>query len=368
MFAYLVRRLGLSVALLAVTVLGTFLLHEALPGDPAAAVLGKQFKPEEAHEMRERWGLNDPLPQQFGRYVTAVAAGDLGKSNTTEIPVVEELKRVLPATVELSLCALFLATLLGITLGVTTACRPRSWWDLAGLTTALAGVSLPIFWLGLLVILAFATGGFVPRASQALVDAGYLFESLNFTGLPKDGRFDPGKISLAKYVAATPSATGCYWYDTLFVARDPGAFWHVVRHLVLPSIVLSSVPMAVIARITRAAVGDALLQDYIRTARAKGLSAGRVVAKHALRNAAIPVVTSIGTQLGYLLGGAVLTETVFSWPGMGRYMVDAIINLDIKPLQGCVLVVAVGFVIVNLLVDLSYGLLDPRVRSQGGGA
>jgi ABC-type dipeptide/oligopeptide/nickel transport system permease component len=351
-FVYIVRRLGISVVLLAVAILATFLLHHALPGDPAAAVLGKQYTEEGAHEMRERLGLNDPLATQFGRYLGNVVSGDLGRSHVSNELVTDELKRVLPATVELGVCALFLATFVGITLGIVTAMRPRTWWDVGGLTLALAGVSLPIFWLGFLAIQFFGEGGTLAAAT-------------GMHGLPLGGRFSAAEIELGKYVAETPSATGFFLYDTLFVARDPGAFWHVVKHLLLPAVVLSSVPTAVIARITRASMGEALLQDYIRTARSKGLPQRVVVLKHALRNAAIPVTTSIGTQLGYLLGGAVLTETIFQWPGMGTYVVQSILNLDVKPLQACVLVVAIGFVFVNLLVDISYGFLDPRVSADG---
>ncbi len=352
MLAYILRRLGLSALLLAVVVAATFALHHLLPGDPAAAVLGKQYTAEGAHELREQLGLNDPLPEQFVRYVGEVSRGELGRSHVTNDLVSEELKRVLPATIELSVLALILATLLGVTLGVLTSLRPRSWWDVAGLITALAGVSLPIFWLAFLAVQTFGEGGTAAT-------------SLGVKGLPLGGRFSPAEFSLGQWVHETPGATGFFLWDTLFVAGDMQVFKHVAKHLLLPAVILSSVPMAVIARITRASVGEVLLQDYIRTARAKGLRARTVVTKHALRNAAIPIVTSVGTQLGYLLGGAVLTETIFQWPGMGTYIVHAIKNLDIKPLQACVLIIAVGFVIVNLLVDVSYAYLDPRVRATG---
>ena len=353
MLVYIVRRLGLSVVLLGVAIFATFVLHHALPGDPAVALLGKQYTKEGAQEMRARLGLDDPLPTQFVHYVGDVLSGDLGRSHLSTKLVTEELKRVLPATIELSMSALILATFVGITLGIATAMRPRTWWDVGGLTLALAGVSLPIFWLGFLAIQFFGEGGTLAS-----------FTGLH--GLPLGGRFSAAEIKLGQYVADTPAATGFFLYDTLFVAHDVDAFWHVVKHLLLPAVVLASVPMAVIARITRASMGEALLQDYIRTARSKGLPTRVVVLKHALRNAAIPVTTSIGTQLGYLLGGAVLTETIFQWPGMGTYIVDSIKYLDIKPLQACVLVVAIGFVVVNLVVDIGYGFLDPRVRASGG--
>ena len=352
MLAHVARRLGLSALLLVVVVLATFLLHHLLPGDPAAAVLGKQYTAAGAFEMRERLGLNDPLPVQFVRYVGEVARGDLGRSHVSNGLVAGELRRVLPATIELSLAALLLATLTGVSLGILTSLRPRSWWDVAGLTAALAGVSLPIFWLAFLALQVFGEGGTLASAT-------------GLGGLPLGGRYSPAVLKLGQWVEDTPAATGFFLWDTAVVARDGAAFRHVLTHLLLPAVVLSSVPTAVIARITRASMGEVLLMDYVRTARAKGLPRRAVVLRHALRNAAIPVVTSIGTQLGYLLGGAVLTETIFQWPGMGTYVVQAILNLDVKPLQACVLVIAVGFVVVNLLVDLSYAWLDPRVKAPG---
>jgi peptide/nickel transport system permease protein len=352
LLAYVIRRLGVSAILLLVVVLATFLLHHALPGDPAAAVLGKQYTKESAHEFREKLGLNDPLHEQFGRYVANVAQGDLGRSHNSNNLVTEDLKRRLPATIELGVAAMIIATFVGIGLGVFTAVRPRSWWDVAGLTAALAGVSLPIFWLGFMALQVFGEGGALASAT-------------GFGGLPLGNRSSPAEYKLVTWVAETPGATGFFLWDTLFVARDPQVFLHVCKHLLLPAVVLSSVPMAVIARITRASMGEALLQDYVRTARAKGLRGRTVVLKHALRNASIPITTAIGTQLGYMLGGAVLTETIFEWPGMGTYVVAAILDLDVKPLQACVLVIAVGFVFVNLAVDVSYAFLDPRVGTPG---
>ena len=350
MLAYLARRLAISALLLGCVVFLTFVLHHALPGDPAAAVLGHKFTAQQAEEMRERLGLDDSLPVQFARYVGRLTRGDLGRSRVSNVPVTEELARALPATIELGLLAVLLATVLGMSLGVFTALHPRTWWDVAGLTAALGGVSLPIFWLGFLAIELFGVGGTLSSASGG-----------GFGGLPLSDRFNAGLFPLDR-MAGQPWATGFLLIDTLTVGRNPEAFWHCVSHIILPAAVLASVPTAVIARITRAALGEVLLQDYIRTARAKGLTKARIVARHAMRNAAIPVVTSIGTQLGYLMGGAVLTETVFEWPGMGRYAVAAVKNLDIEPLQACVLVVAVAFLTVNLLVDLSYGWIDPRVE------
>lgn len=411
MLAYLARRLALSAVLLLGVVLAVFLLHHALPMDPAAALLGKNYSAEKAHELREERGLNDPLPIQFGRYLGELSQGDLGTSHVSNVPVTEELKAALPATIELGLTALLLASLLGVGLGILTSLRPRTWWDVSGLTLALVGVSLPIFWLGFLAVAVFGDNGTLETRGQALLassgggpgiyalaavagaffvspvlvfgrktwpalgrplgagvvlvlgalaGAGLLHFVFGFRGLPLGARFDASVWPLGD-LAKQPGATGFLLYDTLVVGRSTEAFAHVCSHLLLPALVLSSVPTAIIARITRAAMGEVLVQDYIRTAKAKGLAGRRVILKHALRNAAIPIVTTIGTQLGYLLGGAVLTETIFQWPGMGRYVVDAILSSDIKPLQASVLVVAVSFVLINLLVDLSYAWLDPRV-------
>lgn len=412
MLTYLARRLALSGVLLLGVVLAVFLLHHALPMDPAAALLGKNYSAEKAHELRESRGLNDPLPVQFLRYLGELSHGDLGTSHVSNVPVTQELAAALPATIELGLTALLLAILMGVGLGILTSLRPRTWWDVSGLTLALVGVSLPIFWLGFLAVAVFGDNGSLETRGQALLQtsggawwiylawalggailslpllvygkrtwpalgrpagrivvivlgglagAGLLHFVLGFRGLPMGGRFDASVWPLNTFVAETPGATGFLLYDTLFVARDSEAFAHVCSHLLLPALVLSSVPTAIIARITRAAMGEVLVQDYIRTARAKGLAARAVILKHALRNASIPIVTTVGTQLGYLIGGAVLTETIFQWPGMGRYVVDAILASDIKPLQASVLIVAVAFVLINLLVDLSYAWLDPRV-------
>ncbi|MBL4844382.1 MAG: ABC transporter permease [Planctomycetes bacterium] len=412
MLAYLARRLALSGVLLLGVVLAVFLLHHALPMDPAAALLGKNYSAEKAHELREGLGLNDPLPVQFLRYLGALSRGDLGRSHVSNVLVTEELKKALPATIELGLTALLLAILLGVGLGILTSLRPRTWWDVGGLTVALVGVSLPIFWLGFLAVALFGDNGALETRGQALLASsgggwfpysagalgglllvsplmyvgkrfwaflgrpagrvllglggcalglGFVHFLFGFSGLPLGGRFNASVWELNTFVAETPGTTGFLLYDTLVVGRDADAFFHVCSHLLLPALVLSSVPTAIIARITRASMGEVLVQDYIRTAKAKGLTGRAVVLKHALRNAAIPIVTTIGTQLGYLIGGAVLTETIFQWPGMGRYVVDAILASDIKPLQASVLIVAVSFVVLNLVVDLSYAWLDPRV-------
>jgi peptide/nickel transport system permease protein len=352
---YYLRRSLLSGSMLFVVIVLTFALYHLLPGDPAAAVLGKQYSAAAAERFRQEQGLDRPLTIQLWRYLGALARGDLGRSHVTNRPVAHELARRLPATLELSLLALACAAGAGITIGVISARWPGGWWDTCGLLLALAGTSLPIFFLGLLALQLFGSNGWLVQTS-----------GWSALGLPLGGRWDPARYDLAGFIESTPGASGFLLYDTLIVARDPQVFLHVVRHLILPVLVLATVPVAVIARITRAAMLDALQQDYVRTARAKGLREHSVIWRHALRNALIPIVTTIGTQLGYLVGGAVLTETIFEWPGMGRYAVEAILDIDVKPLQGVILVVAGGFVVINLIVDISYALIDPRLRRGGG--
>jgi len=340
-----------------------FLMVYLLPGDATAVLLGKQWTPDRAEALRIELGLNDSVFAQFGRFIEGVVLhGDFGRSSATNQPVAEELASRLPATIELALAAMIIATIGGVLIGVWTAIKPRSWRDMLGLTGALAGVSVPIFLLGFLAIAAFSTGGWFDFSAAEHFGAG---GEESFFPLPQSGRYSLNLYPLEEFVAQHPKATGFYLHDTLFVAESWAAFWDVLRHLILPALVLATVPMAIITRITRASVGEALMQDYIRTARAKGLSRRTIVFKHALRNASIPIVTTAGSQLGYLLGGAVLTETIFQWPGMGRYMVTAVENQDVRPLQACILIAATAFLCVNFLVDASYALLDPRVRRSG---
>lgn len=353
MLSYIARRLLVAVPLLLLVLLATFAMGFALPGDPVQMMLGKYSTPEQEKQLRADLGLDQPVPVQFATYVGNVAQGDLGRSYTTKIPVTRELSARVPATAELAVAAMLLATVFGVSLGLLTALKPRSWWDMLGLSGALAGVSIPIFWLGLLVIRAVRPGGWI----SGLIPG--------FSGMPAGGRYSSEWSNLPTAVEETAGTTGLYLWDTLFVFGEWEAFLDVLAHLAIPAMVLATVPAAMIARITRASVGEAMLQDYIRTARAKGLPTRTIVTRHALRNAAIPIVTTVGTQLGYLLGGAVLTETIFGWPGVGTYVVYAIENRDWPQLQGAVLFVAVAFIVINLLVDLSYGFLDPRVRVTG---
>jgi dipeptide transport system permease protein len=285
-------------------------------------------------ELLAQLGLERPLPIQFLDYVWNVLQGDFGKSISTKETVLSEFFGRFPATVELAFCAMVFALVIGIPAGVLAAERRGSIYDHALMGTALTGYSMPIFWWGLLLILLF---------------------SLQLDWTPVSGR-----ISLDYYFE---DATGFMLYDAL-VSDQEGAFKSAVMHLILPSIVLGTIPLAVIARMTRSAMLEVLGEDYVRTARAKGLSGFRVVGIHALRNALIPVVTVIGLQVGALMAGAILTENIFSWPGVGSWLVDAIYHRDYPTVQGGVLLIAAFVIIVNLSVDLIYGLLNPRIRGR----
>ncbi|MCA8918067.1 MAG: ABC transporter permease subunit [Planctomycetes bacterium] len=338
MFSFVLRRLMLSVPMLIGISIAAFLLLHALPGDPARAILGQRATAENVEQFRESQGLNDPLPTQYANFLKGLAEGDLGSSHRTNRPVVDELKERVPAMIELTVFAMLFACIVGISLGILAAIKPRTIWDFICLGFALIGVSMPIFWLGFLVQKALAGG-------LKLFPFGE-------------------RIDIAKW-PTFHSESGFYLYDSLFVYQNAELTFDVLHHLMLPAMVLATVPMALIARMTRANMLEVLDQDFIRTARAKGLAPRPVILRHAMRNAMIPVITAIGTQFGYLLGGAVLTETIFSWPGLGRYVIEAIDVLDAKPLQASVMLVAVVFITVNLLTDLSYAIIDPRLRHGG---
>jgi len=362
MIAYVVRRLLVAVPLLFAVVLACFVLMHALPGDPVTARLGPKHTPEAAARLRAELGLDQPMHVQFGRYMGDMARLDFGRDNGSR-PINEQLATHVPATIELALAAIILASIVGVSAGVLAAGRAGRTRDAVVMTASLAGVSIPIFWLGMLAQRLFREGGVIDRATgwggldvSGRVSVDTAAKLTNLENLAKFGGAD----------AAQP--TGFYLIDAAFIYRDWAMLADVLSHLALPAIVLATVPTAMIARITRAAVGAELGEDYVRTARAKGVLRHRIVRRHVLRNAAIAIVTTIGTQLGYLLGGAVLTETIFDWPGLGKYAVEAINRQEHRQLMAAVLVVAVGFVAINLLVDLSYGLLDPRVRVGGGKA
>ena len=331
MIQYTVRRVLLVIpVLLGVTFIAFGMLLAT--GDPTSALAGEHATPELRAAIRAELGLDDPLPLQYWRFLTRLTSGDLGVSIMTRIPVTTEIKQYFPATIELALAAMLIAVLVGIPLGILAGSRRNSFADLFTTFGALVGVSMPIFWLGLMMLWLFG---------------------LKLGWFPTTGR-------LSLDVGLAP-VTKLHVLDSLLTLNFPALF-SALHHLALPALALATIPTAFIARIARAAMIDVLGQDYIRTARAKGLIERLVVLKHALKNAMLPVITVIGLQMGSLLAGAILTETIFAWPGMGRWIVNGIMARNFPVVQGGVMVFALVFVFVNLLVDLSYGFLDPRVR------
>ena len=334
MLSYIIKRvLGVIPVLLCVSML-VFGFVRLIPGDPALVMLGERATEENIARVREQLGLNKPLPEQYLIFLGNALRGDLGRSILRQEPVTQEILRRFPATIELALAALLFAIAVGIPAGVISAVRRGSWFDSSSMLVALTGVSMPIFWLGLMLI--------------------YLFAVVLHL-LPTGGRLDAG----TKFVPIT----NLVLVDSLLRGNIP-VFFQGLRHLLLPALALATIPMAIIARMTRSSMLEVLGQDYIRTAQAKGLMARTVVVRHALRNAWLPIITVVGLQVGILLSGAILTETVFSWPGIGRWLVDAIYARDYPIVQGVTLVIALIFVVVNLSVDILYALVDPRIRFE----
>ena len=332
MLRFIVRRLILLLPILLGLSLLVFLWIRALPAGPAQSLLGERATPETIRQIEEQYGLNEPIHVQYWSYLKTVGKGDLGTTIRTRRPVTDELRERFPATIELTFAALLFATLLGVPLGFVAAKRYGTWVDHSSLVISLIGISIPIFFLAILLKYVFAVKlGLLPTV---------------------------GRISV---LIDLEHPTNFYLIDAL-IAGDPEAFWDVSKHLILPAIALGSIPLAITARITRAAVLDVQNEDYIRTARAKGLPTRIVDMRHIFRNAMLPIVTIIGLQMGLLLSGAVLTETVFAFPGMGTWLVEAIRQRDYAILQGGILFVSFVFVIVNLLVDISYALINPRIR------
>lgn len=313
-----------------------FIWIRALPGSPAQALLGERATDQSIAQVRDQYGLDDPIYEQYWRYVDATFLEfNLGTSIASRRPITEEIRERFPATVELALAAMFFATVIGIPLGFLAAKRHGSAVDHASLFLSLIGVSIPIFFLALILKWVFA------------VELGWL---------PSVGRQD--------VLIDADHPTNFYVVDGL-VTGNWTAAWDAFKHLILPAIALGSIPLAIIARITRASVLDVQNEDYVRTARAKGISGRAVDSRHVLRNAMLPISTIVGLQVGLLLSGAILTETVFAFPGIGTWLQAAIENRDYPVIQGGVLFVAIVVVVVNLLVDLSYGLLNPRIRLAG---
>jgi peptide/nickel transport system permease protein len=331
---FILRRLILLLPiLLGLTVL-VFLFIRALPGDPAAAILGERATPESIARVRDALGLDEPLIDQYLAYLSGILRLDFGSSFITNRDVTDDFLQRFPATIELTIAAMLFAITLGIPLGIMTAKRSGSWFDSAGTIVALIGISIPIFFLGLMLKFVFA---------------------IQWPILP-----DSGRIDLIEY-SSIPRVTNLMTIDTL-LAGSWGGFVDALRHLILPAIALGTIPLAIIMRITRASAIDVLNEDYVRTAHAKGLPSGTVDGRHVLRNALLPVVTVIGLQLGLLLGGAILTETIFGWGGVGKWIYDAVVNNDYQVIQSGVLLLALIFILVNLAVDVSYAFLNPRIR------
>lgn len=332
MLRYIIKRLVMVIPVLVGVTVIIFAITRVLAPDPAPVVLGEHATPAAMEAWREAHGLNDPIWLQYLKFVADACHGDLGRSYYSHQPVVGEIMARFPATVELAVCAIIVAAILGVTLGAIAAVRKNRLSDHISMLVALVGVSMPIFWSGIMLIILFS---------------GILHV------LPSNGRASP--------MLAPHGGTGLFLLDTL-ARGDLVAFRDVLAHLVLPVTALSLYSMAIITRMTRSSMLDTLGEDYVRTARAKGLANIVVSVKHALRNAMLPVSTVIGLQFGSLLGGAILTETVFSWPGIGKYTVDCVLKSDFPVVQGVVLLIAVIFVLINLAVDIIYAYLDPRIK------
>jgi peptide/nickel transport system permease protein len=328
-----VKRLLAALPNLVGVVIITFILTRALPGDPAAYFAGGAATQEAVAQVRAQLGLDRPLPEQFLRYVMALARGDLGLSLTTGQPVLHELLARLPASLELVLIALLLACAVALPLGVAAASRPGSWVDQLCRVLTTAGVSLPTFFTGLLLAYVF-------------------YFLLGWAPAPL-GRLDP-------MFAPPPLVTGLYLVDALLVG-DLSLWWASGRQIVLPTLTMALFVLAPIARMTRASMLQVLSADFVRTARASGLSKTTVQVRYALRNALLPVVTTLGMVFGFMLGSSVIVEKVFGWPGVGSYAIDALTASDYAPVQGFVLAMGVLFVLLNLAVDLLYTLIDPRI-------
>jgi dipeptide transport system permease protein len=334
MFRFLLRRLALTLPTFFALMFVTFMLIRLVPGDPIEVRRGERgISPERLAELRHEMGLDQPIWKQFFDYVWALLHGDFGTSIVSKTPVTHEFAALFPATLELTICAMTFAVVFGVVAGVIAASKRGSFYDQTLMGLALTGYSMPIFWWGLILILVMSN-------------------TLHLT--PVSGRVD-----LIKYYYQP--VTGFMLIDSV-ISGQKGAFLDAARHLILPTIVLGTIPLAVVARMTRSAMLEVLEEDYVRTARAKGLPMRRVIGLHALRNALIPVVTVIGLQVGTLLAGAVLTETIFSWPGVGKWLVESIGRRDYPALQGGIMLISTMVILVNLIVDLLYGLINPRIR------
>jgi peptide/nickel transport system permease protein len=331
-FAYSIRRIFSLIPVLLGLSLIVFFMIRAIPGDPAQVILGQLATKEAIADLTRELGLDQPWYVQYFTYLGGLLTGDLGESLRTKSAISTEIGPYLAATMELSFVAMLIAIIIGVNAGIVSAWFQNSWFDYGAMVLALVGVSMPIFWLGLMEQWLFA---------------------INLDILPTSGREEVRN--------PVEAITNFYIIDTLIQGRTD-QFVDVLKHLVLPAMALATIPMAIIARITRSTMLEVMRSDFIRTARAKGLSMFWVVYKHSLKNAIIPVLTIIGLQTGLLLGGAILTETIFSWPGIGRYIYEAINYRDYPVIQSGILIIALIFVLINLVVDLLYAAIDPRIK------
>ncbi|GAB6988059.1 ABC transporter permease [Paenibacillus pini] len=332
MSSYVLKRLLILIPVLLGMTLIVFSIIHAIPGDPAETILGQKATEQSKEALRLQLGLNKPWLQQYATYLGDLFRGDLGNSIRTKASIATEILPYLAATLELTVTSMLFATFVGVNAGIISAWRQNFWSDYTLMIIALMGVSMPIFWLGLMEQWIF---------------------SIKLHWLPSIGRMDQRD--------PVESITNMYIIDAMLSGRWDQV-WTVMKHLILPSIALGTIPMAVIARMTRSSMLEVMKLDFVRTAKAKGLSMFFVVYKHALKNASIPVLTVIGLQTGALLGGAVLTETIFAWPGVGRYIYEAISSRDYPVIQSGILIIAFIFVVINLIVDLLYAFIDPRIQ------
>ena len=338
MLQFILRRLGLVIPTFIGITLLTFAFVHLIPGDPVLIMAGERgISPERHAQLMAQFGLDQPMWKQYVTYINGVLHGDLGISLKSRIPVWDEFVPRFKATLELGICAMMFAIAVGIPVGVLAAVKRGSIFDHTAVGISLTGYSMPIFWWGIMLIMLVSV-------------------QLNLTPVS-------GRLGDAVFLDDTQPLTGFVLLDTL-IWGEPGDFKDAVMHMILPAIVLGTIPLAVIVRMTRSSMLEVLGEDYIRTARAKGLTPMRVIIVHALRNAMLPVVTVIGLQIGTLLAGAILTETIFSWPGLGRWLIEALQRRDYPVVQGGVLMIATLIILVNLLVDLLYGVVNPRIRHK----
>jgi dipeptide transport system permease protein len=335
MLLFFFKRLLIAIPSFVALMFITFVMIRLVPGDPVEVRRGERgIDPVMLEKFREEMGLNLPVVEQFWNYCKGLFQGDFGISIVSKEPVLKEFLTLFPATIELTVCAMLFAMIIGIPAGVIAAANRGNIIDHTVMGISVTGYSMPIFWWALLLV---------------------MFVSVQLGWTPVDGRIDPIQFYIEP-------VTGFMLIDTLLAKDQPGAFWDALHHLILPTLALGTIPLGAIARMTRSSMLEVMGEDYVRTARAKGLSSSRVIGIHALRNALIPVITSIGLQLGQLLAGAVLTETIFSWPGVGRWLIEAIHRRDYPALQGGIMLISTVVIFVTIFVDLLYGIINPKVR------